>query len=401
MIATIKHKEVDHIPLYFRSHDFRPPAELSWKDQYERAEKWLSVGVDDILFVQSALTRNDYCLGQGDPIEFVQGVKTKVSVTHDEKEEYPVIAKEYTTPEGMLRQEVRKTEDWDSNNNLAYDHGGDNLLLFDDYNVSRSRKFLIERESDLKNLKYLFSSPSKGILNQYQGYVDEVKRKANQLGVLHTACTSTGIDTLIWLCGLENTIFMSYDKPDMFEQLIEIVHQRDILATEICLDSGVDMIFRRGWYEGCNLWSPAIYRRYFLPKVKEIAKLVREGNRLFGYALPYGMMPILPDLLDIGYDVHWYVDDIQGDADFKKVKELFSGKVAILGGVNEAITLEREPIDVIKKSVYRAVELLGREGGFVLSPTDGLYSSTPWKSVKAVIDARNEITHRKIVTPGD
>ncbi len=130
-----------------------------------------------------------------------------------------------------------------------------------------------------------------------------------------------------------------------------------------------------------------------------MAKLVHEGNSLFGYALPYGIMPILPDLLDIGYDLHWYVDDVQGDTDFKKVKELFSGKVAILGGVNEAITLEREPIDVIKKSVYRAVEILGKEGGFILSPVDALYSSTPWKSVKAIIDARNEIKFRKTTAP--
>ncbi len=246
LIAAIKHKEVDHIPLYFRSHDFRPPAELSWEDQYERAGKWLSIGVDDILFVESALTKNDCCVGQGDPIEFAPGVKTKVSVIQDEKEEYPLIVKEYATPEGMLRQEVRKTRDWDSNKNLTYDHGGDNLLLFDDYNVSRSRKFLIEKESDLRNLKYLFSSPSKGILNEYKGYVDEVKRRASQLGVLQAAWTSTGIDTLIWLCGLENTILMNYDKPDMFEELIEIVHQRDMLATEICLDSGVDMDSSQG-----------------------------------------------------------------------------------------------------------------------------------------------------------
>lgn len=393
LIAAIKHEEVDHLPLYFRIHDFQPPTELLWKDQYERAERWLSMGIDDILFVQSALIRNDH-MGMGDPIELHRNVKTKVSVIHDESEEYPVIVREYSTPEGILRQEVRKTHDWDSNKNLPYDHGGDNLLVFDDYNVCRAKKFLVDNQTDVKKLKYLLRSPSKGVLVDYKSYVEELKKKASQLGLLHAAWTSTGIDTLIWLCGVENSIFMVYDRPEMFEELVEILHQRDMLATKICLDSGVDMILRRGWYEGCNFWSPGIYRRYFLPKVKEIAKLVHEANKLFGYALPDGVMPVLPDLVDIGHDVHWYLDDVQSDADFEKVKELFAGRIAILGGVNEAITLERESPQVIRNSVYRAVEVLGKSGGFILSPADALYSSTPWKSVKAMIEAWNEIKHR-------
>jgi len=389
LIRTIKHQEVDHVPLYFKVDGFKPPPEITWKDQYERAERWLSMGIDDILLIQSPLTRNDF-LGLGDPIAFDKRVKTKVSVIHDKNEEYPLLVKEYDTPQGTLRQEVRKTRDWDSLDEL-YDHGGDNLILFDDYNVPRSKKFLIEKEDDPKKLRYLFPPPSKGVLNDYKRYFDEVKRKAGELGVLTAAWTSIGAAALIWLCGIENAVFMAHDKPDMFEELIEIIHKRDMLATKICLDLGVDMIVRRGWYEGCTFWSPNIYRRYFLPKIKEIAKLVHEGNKLFGYVLTGGMMPILSDLLDIGYDLHLQIDDVQGDADFKKVKGLFSGKIAILGGINEPITLEKESIDVIKKSVYRAVEILGRGGGFIPSVTDSLYASTPWESVEAVIEAWKEV----------
>ena len=102
-------------------------------------------------------------------------------------------------------------------------------------------------------------------------------------------------------------------------------------------------------------------------------------------------MPILSELLDIDYDLHWYIDDVQDNADFKKVKQFFSGKIALLGGVNEAVTLERGSIDAIKKSVYRAVETLGKGGGFILSVVDALYSSTPWESVKAMIEAWKEV----------
>lgn len=389
LIATTKYQEVDHIPLCFRTYLFKPPPEIAWKDQYEEARKWISMGLDHVLLIQSPLTRNDV-VGLGDPIEFDKDVRTKVSAIDDRKEEYPILAKEYHTPEGILRQEVRKTRDWDYKNHL-YGHGGDNLILFDDYNVPRSKKFLIEKEDDLKKLKYLFTSPSKGVLNDYKKYVAEEKRRARELGLLNAVFSSSGTDTLIWLCGVENAILMAYDKPEMFEDLLEIIHQRDTLATKICLDLGIDMIIRRAWYEGCNIWSPTIYRRYFLPKIKEIAKMVHEGNKLLGYVIPAGIMPILSELLDINYDLHWYIDDVQDNADFKKVKQFFSGKIALLGGVNEAVTLESGSIDAIKKSVYRAVETLGKGGGFILSVVDALYSSTPWESVKAMIGAWKEV----------
>ena len=180
---------------------------------------------------------------------------------------------------------------------------------------------------------------------------------------------------------------MCCDEPAMFEELLDIIHQRDLLATTICLDSGmVDMIIRRGWYEECNFWSPTIYRRYFAPRIKELVELTHQAGKLFGYIVPDFIMPILPDLVEIGYDIHWHPDEVQGGMDFVKTKEQFGGKIAVLGGVNEAVIMETKPSTEIKRCVRRAVELLGKGGGLVLSANDCLYSSTPWESVEAIIE---------------
>ena len=117
------------------------------------------MGLDEILYIQSPLTKNDY-FGLGDPIEFNKSVKTKISIIHDKNEEYPLIVKEYNTSGGTLCHKVRKTGDWNSDTDLPFSHGGNNLLLFDDYNVSRSGKFLIEKEGDIRKLKYLFLESS-------------------------------------------------------------------------------------------------------------------------------------------------------------------------------------------------------------------------------------------------
>ncbi len=394
LIAAIRHQEVDHIPLYFKVYDFEPPHVAVRQDPYKRAERWLSMGIDDILIVPSPLIAKKEFWGQGDPAEFSKNVGTRTSVVHEKSEEYPLIVKEYYTPGGTLRHVVRKTNDWDSNENIPYDHGGDDLLVFDDFNVSRSKKFLVQNEDDLRKLKYLFRPLSGTALSDYRVLVNSMKKKSRGLGLLDAACASVGTDAVIWLCGVENAILMAHDKPDMFQELLEVIHQRDKLATEICLECGVDMIIRRGWYEGCDFWSPANYRQYFLPKAKEIGDLVHQAGKLYGYLLTSGIMPILPDLLEIGHDVHFYVDDVQGGADLAKVKRSFKNKIAILGGINGTVMLESASPDVIKESVYRAVDILGKDGGFILSPTGSLYSHTPWESVRAVIDAWNMVKDR-------
>jgi hypothetical protein len=131
---------------------------------------------------------------------------------------------------------------------------------------------------------------------------------------------------------VENAIFLCKDNPGLFRYLLEMIHENDLVATEIFLEIGVDMIVRRGWYEGCDFWSPAIFHDYFLPNITDIVRLAHENQTMVGYIMASGFMPILSHLVEAGYDVHWFVDEVQGGADFEKVKETFSGKVAILGG---------------------------------------------------------------------
>ena len=390
MRITCKSGKADYVPLYFRVFDFSPPLNLQWNNQLDRAETWLSMGLDDILYVESPLIIGGFG-GLGNPAAYHPDVRVKSALVNDPAEKYPVIVQEYDTPGGTLRQEVYKTPDWDSVKIDGWDHGGDRLQMYDDYNVSRSKKFLIANEQDLNKLKYLFHQPSDLRLNDFKEYALEVKKNASRLGVITAAWTSTGTDSLIHLCGVENSIFLCKDRPELFRHLLSMIHKNDIEATEICLDIGVDMIVRRGWYEGCDFWSPGIFNEYFLPNIKDIVKLAHENGSMAGYILASQIMPILPSLLEAGYDVHWFVDDLQGGADFKKVKGLFSGKTAILGGINSAVTMETEPAEMIKKRVRDAVEILGRGGGFVLSPVDALYSSTPWESVKTVIDTWKEV----------
>ncbi|KKL64585.1 hypothetical protein LCGC14_2163500 [marine sediment metagenome] len=60
MRTTCKSGKTDHVPLYFRIFDFSPPLNLQWNNQSGRAESWLSMGLDDILYIESPLIKDGF-----------------------------------------------------------------------------------------------------------------------------------------------------------------------------------------------------------------------------------------------------------------------------------------------------------------------------------------------------
>ena len=120
--------------------------------------------------------------------------------------------------------------------------------------------------------------------------------QAKELGLLLESTTSSGTDMATWLCGVDGMLYMAMDKPDLFEALLDIIHERDKRVTEVALDTPVDLVLRRGWYEGVAFWSPALFRRFLKPRIAEITQMAHQGKRLMGYIMSTGFMPMLDDL---------------------------------------------------------------------------------------------------------
>ncbi len=378
VLAAVRYQEPDYVPLVFGTFGFRPPAHLAWSNEIEEAERWLSLGVDALLRLSP-------------PMVFHPDVKMRAWEEKVPGERWPLMVKEYDTPAGILRQEVYRTEDWVSDDWPGH-HGEDQTIrLIDDYNVVRSRRFLIKTEEDLEKLKYLLYPLSGEALSWFREQAAAIGREARRLGVAVEAQASAGTDLVTWLCGVDGMVMMAMDRPEMFGALLDIIQDWDKHNTEIVLDTPADIIFRRGWYEGTAFWSPKLYRRFFLPRFQELVRMVHQGNRLAGYRLSTGFMPLLDLFLEAGYDAHLYIDPVQGGpgTDLRKVKQLFDGRISVLGGINSAVTLERGTREEIRQAVFDAIEILG-PAGLVLWPVDCIFASTPWESVVTVIEAWKE-----------
>ena len=377
ILRTIEHEEPDHVPLYNRLWDrnfLQDPAK-PWRDQFDMVEQILKLGIDQGMEFVAPRNRLN------------PEVETRVWKEQVPGEQYPLLHKEWTTPKGTLTRIVRQTWDWPH---------GDDIPLFGDYLVPRSVKFLIETVEDARVFDTLFVKPTQEELDNCFAQVEIMRRFCEEHEILlesHRSSSVIGADIFPWVCGVENTIRHVYTNPSLIRAVLETVHRWDVYTIHVLAKAGADIVFHRGWYEGTSFWTPTNFRRFLLPNLKEEASLVHQLGGKFCYINTLGIMPILKMIEESGADILYGIDPVQGgpDLDQKKIKDEIGDHVCLWGGVNGQITLDQGSKAQIEEEVLNAVRDMGERGGFILSPVDHIYSTTPWRNIETMIKAWRRI----------
>jgi len=372
ILCTLSHNEPDRVPLWnlWRKEDLP----FSFRDEYQRVEATLKMGLDDSVLLKPPGPREDDLVLHS----WIYPVKMRVYCeARSFEHRYPVLAKEYLTPEGILRHSVKLTDDWPFGNNAP---------LLSDFNVSRSEEYLIKKQEDLKKLKYVLKDPTKNQIQRYRNLAKGLRNFARRKGVLLEGGWITAVDTAVWLFGFEPLVWKAVDDPNFVKELLAIVSQWEKPRLELLLEEKVDLVVHSGWYEMPYMWSPRLFRHFIKPIISEEVALTHSAGIPYCYVLTAGTSLIVEDLLDLGIDVLRGVDPIQGKDDLTLIKEKIGDQITIWGGINAAITLGRGTPNEIREAVDTAIQVLAPGGGFVLYPVDQIYNDTPWDNVQILID---------------
>ena len=403
LLKAIRHEKPDHVPMYCSCFGVTVSPHLRWKqggrevahwytmrlehihtlpepwsveDDFQRVRQWLSLGLDDVLDVSPPW-----------------GVHPEVRIRDWQEpptaaEPYWLLCREYQTPAGPLRHIVRRTDEKISPGWVVQP---DHVPLFEDFNVPRGVKHAVAGPEDLPKLRYLLQEPTTNQLSDYRARMAVVRRFAQEQGVLVQGWSGFGMDAVAWLCGVERAIVAAMIEPEFFRALLDVVEDFDRRRTEMMLDlGGVDMVVARGWYSGTDFWSPALFRKFLTPNLKTSAGLAHQAGALFAYVMTTGALAMSEQLLAADIDLLYFVDPLQEKTDLALVKDKFSGRLSVAGGISSAVTLCTGSREDICQAVHTAVRKLGPTS-FILAPVDALFPDTPWPSVEAMIEAWKDV----------
>jgi hypothetical protein len=365
MLAALDCQEPDHAPCSFML--FNALRDRS-ESHTEFIERQVDMGLD--VYVQIPLRPpimvNDYYNLHGLPVSYDPQVTTKEWLEDQPGENVPIMVKEYHTPGGVLRTEVRQTEDWP---------WGDHVPFLDDYLVPRSKKFLVTAPEHLDALRCLLVPLTQEELTNFKIEAQPAIELARRHDLLLAGGWGVGADLIGWICGLGNMVFATYDQPDFMREMLDIIAVWNRARMAVVLEAGIDLYIKRAWYENCDFWTPASYREFLFPIVKADAELAHQKGARLGYIITSNCMPLLDMFAEAGIDALIGVDP--GAWDMAAAKEKLGKRVALWGGVNGHLTVEHGTIQEVQAEVRQAIEVLAPGGGFILSPVDNVRENTP------------------------
>jgi hypothetical protein len=376
MLAALDCEVPDYVPCSFML--FNALRDRS-QSHAEFIERQVEMGLDAYVQIppRPPVQVNDYYNLHGLPVSYDPRVLTKEWVEDQPGERDPIMVKEYHTPGGVLRTEVRLTEDWP---------WGDHVPFLDDYLVPRSKRFLVTGPEDLNALRYLLVPSTQAEIAAFRTEAQPALELARQHDLLVTGGWGVGADLIGWIHGLQTMVFTIYDQPEFVREMLDIVARWNRGRMQVVLEAGIDLYIKRAWYENCDFWTPASYREFLFPIVRADAELAHQKGARLGYIITSNCMPLLELFAEAGIDVLIGLDPEAWD--MADAKRRLGGKVCLWGGVNGHLTVERGSSYDVQAEVRQAMEILALGGGFILSPVDNVRENTSLaaENVAALID---------------
>ena len=381
MLAALRCEQPDYIPIspYINQGPWRLEP-LYWRDQFERAEVMLEMGLDPTI---------DIWLPDPQPHPEVE-----INTWREKRDDRIYLTKEYHTPAGVLRQTVHETDDWCDPEHAPWqrtifggeDRDGFGMHLFDDHNVSRRTEPWVKGPEDLDKLRYLIRPLAGYELDEWRMDVERALDFARKQHLMTYVRRSIVGDAFQWFCDIPWFLIQLYDDPEFVREFLDIFHRWQLASLDEVLQFDVDCVQYRGWYEIPTYWGPRGFEKFLVPIIEEQTQKVHDAGSLVAFLLPEGAGIYADILAKMSFDCLYYLDPLMLHAgDLDNLFDAIGDRKSFWGGVNAEITLLSEDPGHIDAAVKEAIETLAKNGGLILGA--GLFSAISNQSVLYMIDS--------------
>lgn len=136
------------------------------------------------------------------------------------------------------------------------------------------------------------------------------------------------------------------------------------------------------------LISPEHWRRFIRPRLRKVVEAAHANGFPMLLHSDGAITEIIGDLVELGVDI---LHPIQPEAlDVYAVKKRFGNDLTLYGGIGTQQVLRAAKPDEIRAEVRRAIEVLGKGGGYILGPGLSVQHDVPLENLLAFIQAAQQ-----------
>jgi uroporphyrinogen decarboxylase len=137
--------------------------------------------------------------------------------------------------------------------------------------------------------------------------------------------------------------------------------------------------------------SPRMYRRLLKPRQRRVFDLLKASGMKVFYHSCGALVPLLPDLVEIGCDA---INPVQvsaaGMEDTAKLKADWGDELTFWGGIDTQAVLPRGTVQEVRDEVRRRMLDMAPGGGYVLAAVHDVQPEVPPENLCAVFEAADE-----------
>jgi len=193
---------------------------------------------------------------------------------------------------------------------------------------------------------------------------------------------------------IDNFLMDLLTEPEQVEKLLDALMEKHLATLEkVCASVGdiVDIV-RFGDDLGTDtglFMPPDVYRSLFKPRHTQLCDYVKKHSKMATFLHTCGAIkPLIPDLIEAGYDILNPVQTSARDMDPVGLKKDFGKDVTFWGGgADTRIVLNNGTPESVRKHVIERLEIFSPGGGFVFNPVHNLLPDVPPQNIVAMFDA--------------
>ena len=139
--------------------------------------------------------------------------------------------------------------------------------------------------------------------------------------------------------------------------------------------------------------SPAHYREFIKPRQHQLYKFIKEraeDSYIFHHSCG-SIFPLIGDLIEVGVDILQSVQTSASNMDIRKIKQEFGQDLTFYGAIDVQHMLPERSADEVAEVVKETINILGQDGGYVLSASHNIQPDVPPENIDAIFKTSLEM----------
>jgi len=176
------------------------------------------------------------------------------------------------------------------------------------------------------------------------------------------------------------------EAPEWVDELLDAILAFDLAVVEEMLKYDIDgLLYGDDWGQQRGLiFGPRLWRRFIRPRVAQMYGAVKRAGKVVMIHSCGKVQELFPDLIEVGLDVF---NPFQPDVmDPYEMKRQFGDRLSFFGGVSVQHLLPHGAPAEIRAEVRRLMDVVGRDGGFIIAPSHDMPGDIPLENMVAFIE---------------